>query len=349
MCSFYVVMGKRGKNTSFDKRQLVVYHNAKGKTQQEIANILDMSKSTVGDIIRRFRNENRIDFKTPKPRPNKLSDHEKHWIHRNIVQNPKLSAPKLVSALREYNGNEVHAQTVRRALHERNFHGRSARKKPYISEVNRKKRLEFAKQHINKDESYWNDVIFADETKINLFGSDGRTMVLRKANEELNPKNLNSTIKHGGGSLMLWGCISAGGVGNMTFINGIMNKEMYLEILKQNLKQSAEKLGIEKTFKYYQDNDPKHTAEIVRLYLIYNCPKVIKTPPQSPDLNPIENCWSYLKTQVRKRNCTNIQQMKSVLQEEWEKIDSGLTKKLVGSMKKRLQGVIDSKGYPTKY
>ncbi len=70
---------------------------------------------------------------------------------------------------------------------------------------------------------------------------------------------------------------------------------MYINILRENLHTSAEKMGIRRTFKFYQDNDPKHKAYKTHEWLLYNCPKVLETPPQSPDINPIENLWKLLE------------------------------------------------------
>jgi hypothetical protein len=49
-----------------------------------------------------------------------------------------------------------------------------------------------------------------------------------------------------------------------------------------------------------QDNDPKHTAKMIKNYLDEQDFSVMSWPAQSPDLNPIENCWSYLKSKVYK-------------------------------------------------
>ncbi|GFW20638.1 hypothetical protein TNCV_1048611 [Trichonephila clavipes] len=65
-----------------------------------------------------------------------------------------------------------------------------------------KKRLEFAKTHQLKTDNFWKKVIFSDENKFNIFGSDGRRTVWRKPNTALDPKNLRLTVKHGGGSVM---------------------------------------------------------------------------------------------------------------------------------------------------
>ncbi|KOC59383.1 hypothetical protein WH47_11894 [Habropoda laboriosa] len=67
---------------------------------------------------------------------------------------------------------------------------------------------------------------------------------------------------------------------NLKFIEGNVDKHDYFNILKENLKNSAEKLGIVNCFKFYSDNDPKHTSHMVKMWQLYNCPKVINTPPQ---------------------------------------------------------------------
>ena len=98
-----------------------------------------------------------------------------------------------------------------------------------------------AVNHFKKDESWWNDVIFLAESKFNLFESNGRVMVWRKPNTELRPQNFKPIVKHGGRHVMVWGCISSKRVGNLVFVDGIMNQQSYLKILNDNLNQSAEK------------------------------------------------------------------------------------------------------------
>ncbi|GBM56340.1 hypothetical protein AVEN_200426-1 [Araneus ventricosus] len=108
-------------------------------------------------------------------------------------------------------------------------------------------------------------------------------MEWRRKNEELNPKNFIGTVKYGGGGVLVWGCMLASGLGNLVFIDGIMNHALYLSILRDNSKLSAQNLGIGNNFVFLNhDNDPNHTALNVCLCCLHNCPQNLKTPPQSP-------------------------------------------------------------------
>lgn len=234
-------------------------------------------------------------------------------------------------------------------LHRAGYNARAARRKPLVSARNRKKRIEFANGYINKNIEFWCQVLFSDESKFNIFHSGGRILVWRKRNTELDPKNLCSTVKHGGGGVMVWGCMAASDVGELVFIEDTMDKMRYLEILKENLKKSAEKLGLGNNFYFQQDNDLKHTAYVVRQWISFNIPHILGTPPQSPDLNPIEHLWEELEKRVRTHNISSKAQLKQVLLDEWKKISAEITKKLVYSMQNRLKEVIRRKGHPTKY
>lgn len=338
-----------GRHTTVELRNLIIDHYKKGKSQREIAAIVNKPRTTVANIIKRFKNEGRV-INKPKISPKKLfSERQERWIVNQIKINPRLSAPKLRDMVEKHFNISCNAETVRRVLRNNGLNGRIARKKPFVSSKNKKIRLQFAHSYAGKDFSFWKNVLFTDESKFNLFGSDGRVNVWRKPNQEMNPKHLRPTVKHGGGHVMVWGACSAGGVGKLHFVEGNMDKIQYLNILKANLKQSAEKLGIEDSFHFYQDNDPKHTALIVKEWLLYNCPRVIKTPPQSPDLNIIENLWQKLETEIRKHDISSKNDLKMVLLEEWEKISPEYTKTLVESIPNRLKSVIRQKGYRTKY
>ncbi|KAK7576331.1 hypothetical protein V9T40_001250 [Parthenolecanium corni] len=342
-------MGPKTSEIAAPVRSRIVTLHEKGESYREIARKVGFSFSAVRYVIKRFQATNSLGNEFRSGRPKKLNPTQERSIVRNLRKNPFRSAPSLADELASTSGITVHPETIRILLRSAGLHGRSPRKKPFISEVNRVKRLKFAKEYVNKPSSFWQTVIFSDESKFNLFGSDGRGYVWRKKNSELEAKNLLPTVKFGGGKVLVWGCMAAKGVGNLEFIEGNMTAQMYIDILRTNLKSSARKLGLQNSFRFQQDNDPKHTAHISREFLRINAPRQLVTPPQSPDMNPIENLWSLLEVAIRKRKISNKADLKRGLQTAWSEICPRVTAALVDSMPRRLQAIIDAKGMHTKY
>ena len=76
---------------------------------------------------------------------------------------------------------------------------------------------------------------------------------------------------------------------------------------------------------------------------------VLEWPGNSPDLNPIENAWNYMKNKVQEAQPTNINSLKEDLTKLWIHMDAEYLKKLAESMPNRLRKVIQAKGHMTKY
>uniref|UniRef100_A0A8C5LPQ7 Transposase n=1 Tax=Leptobrachium leishanense TaxID=445787 RepID=A0A8C5LPQ7_9ANUR len=96
--------------------------------------------------------------------------------------------------------------------------------------------------------------------------------------------NLIPTVKHGGGSIMVWGCFA--GPGRLIRVKGRMNGAMYREILSENLLPSARALKMKRGWVFQQDNDPKHTAQATKEWLRKKHIKVLEWPSQSPGSQP---------------------------------------------------------------
>ncbi|GFV61701.1 transposable element Tc1 transposase [Trichonephila clavipes] len=99
-------------------------------------------------------------------------------------KNPKISAPKLTTDVKNNFAKSCNPETIR-VLRKAGYHGRNMRRKPFVSKVNRKKRIDFAKANEKQDRNFWNSGIFSDESKFNIHGSNGHQKVWRKANAAL--------------------------------------------------------------------------------------------------------------------------------------------------------------------
>lgn len=92
-----------------------------------------------------------------------------------------------------------------------------------------------------------------------------------------------------------------------------MDQHVYIDILEQNLSLIARQLNLEPDYIFQQDNDPKHTARIVKEWLRSNVKSVLDWPAQSPDLNPIEHLWDHLDRKIRQHNITSKKVLKTTM------------------------------------
>lgn len=194
--------------------------------------------------------------------------------------------------------------------------------------------------------------MWTDETKINRFGSDGRKWVWKAPNEGLTERSVQPTVKHGGGSVMIWGCMTYHGVGKVTKIDGRMNAELYCNILGRCLQPTLEMYGLErKEIIFQQDNDPKHTSKRAKKWFEDSGLYVLPWPPQSPDLNPIEHLWDVLKRRLNAyaNPPAGILELWERIDSQWESISRETCMRLIESMPRRIKAVLKAKGGNTGY
>ncbi len=97
----------------------------------------------------------------------------------------------------------------------------------------------------------------------------------------------------------VWGCMSAAGTGELQFIEGTMNANMYCDILKQSMIPSLRRLGRRAVFQH--DNDPKDDHSLA-----------IEAEGKS-------NMWGIFKRKVEERKVAKIHQLREIVMEEWKR------------------------------
>ncbi len=184
-------------------------------------------------------------------------------MRRKLVREAAKRPTATLKELQEFlasTGCVVHVTTISHILHMSGLWGRVASK-------NIQARLDFAKTHYKSPKSMWENVLWSDETKFELFGHKCKRYVWHKNNTAHHQRNTIPTVKHGGGSITLWGCFSSAGTGALVKVEGIMNSSIYQSILAQNLQASARKLKMKRNFMFQHDNNPKHTSKSTKEWL----------------------------------------------------------------------------------
>lgn len=321
-------------------RSMILADFSNGLSQKEISNKYSIHKSTISRVVASGSSE----WRHSGGRSRATTSTDDRQIKIFIKKNPKATAREVRSATQL----DVSLSTIKRRAIEAGLNTYRVTKKPFVSEKNRKLRLCFAHAHKNWSQQQWRNVLWSDESKFNLRGSDCKSYVRRPRGTKYNPKYTTATVKHGGGNIMVWGCFSGNGIGPIKRIEGTMTAVGYSNILSNVMLPYAEwNMPLAWTFQH--DNDPKHSSRLVKSWLMDNKVRVMSWPAQSPDLNPIENMWMMMKRKIGKKIFKNGAELYTEVEKEWNNISPDYINKLIESMPKRCQAVIRSNGYATKY
>ena len=337
------------KSLSLAQQQRVLSLLDAGCSGEDIAKQTGVSPSTIS----RLRSKKRSALpKSLGGRPTKLSTtnirHAQHLICTGKAEN----AVQVTKALTNIINQPLSANTVRLHLKKSGMKAVVKSKRPLLSAKHHKAHLDFAEAHKDWTIEDWKRVIWSDETKINRLGSDGHKWVWKKPGESLSDRLVDGTVKFGGGSVMVWGCMTWQGTGYAAKIDGRMDGDLYLQILKDELLNTLEYYGLNPPQTIFQqDNDPKHTCKKVKEWLEEQEFDTMGWPAQSPDLNPIEHLWGYLKRRLAEYEHPpkGILELWERIQVVWEGIPVEECQKLIESMPRRIEAVLKAKGNYTKY
>jgi hypothetical protein len=313
-----------------------------------ISKQLNLPYDTVKRLKRKFIKFGTLMRRPGSGRPKKTTDREDRMICREVQNNRFVSTQDILNNHKELT---ISVYTVRRRIRAGlGMTSRWSAMKPFISETNRLRRLEFCEMYKDKDVNFWRSVIWSDESPYCLIYK-AKERVWRRKGERYLPECMCATVKHDK-KVNVWGCFNAYGVGILHRIEGIMDTSVYVDILNHQLLpiiRALRQLAPGKKYTFQQDNDPKHTANITRDWLARKKLPMLFWPSQSPDLNPIENLWGHLDRQVIDRRPTSEDELFQILLNAWNALSVTYLQTLADSMPRRIQAVLDNNGWPTKY
>lgn len=322
-----------------------------GRSQREVARTVGVSLSTVQRLLRRYEETGLLTRRPGSGRKRCTSERDDRFIQTVMLRNRHQTAVDVQHELQEVRGTEISSRTVRRRLAENQITPFRPAAGPQLTRAHRVARLRFAQDHRFWTTEQWGSVLFSDESRIGLYGADGRDRVYRRPGERYAQCTFTERVSYQGGSIMVWAGITLDSRTELVIVgNGSLTAVRYIqEILEEHVLPHA--LFIGDTFTLMQDNARPHTARCVDEYLSEVGIARMDWPARSPDLNPIEHVWDHLKRRVRGRKPrpTSIEELKTAVLEEWEAIPQENIKNLILSMQNRVEEVIRRRGGNTHY
>ena len=326
-----VVMAAK-RRLDHDTRIKIAVLREEGYSTTQIANRVKCSQSAVSKTLTRLKETGSVDDRKRSGRPRISNPREDRALVCISLNDRKLTSPQLKREWEETCGVVCSASTIRKRLDGAGLYGRVAKKKPLLTDRHKEIRLKWAQERVYWSLTDWHKIIWSDESKFNLFGSDGRIYVRRRVGEEYLPQCVQQTVKFGGGSVMVWGCISCDGIGPIVTVTGRMNAKDYIDLLSSTLLPYMQSMGPEYIF--MDDNAPCHRARSVKTWMAsHNLNFMELWPPQSPDLNPIEHVWNILEKKLVEKK--NLKELEEKIKEEWLKIPTIKIQNLISSMPSR--------------
>jgi transposase len=332
------------------KKSVAVALSKEGLSTTDISNRLNCSQSTVCRLLQRYRETGSIQRKKGSGGKFISTASQDRLLRRLAIRDRRATSTELNRAWESMSGVTCSSVTVRRRLLTAGLAARRPLKKPLLTVKMRAARLKWAREYVDKPLEFWRSTIFSDESKFCITGPDSSQYVRRRKSERFLPECLSSTVKYPT-SQMVWGCISAKGVGRLHFVNGTVGAVEYIDILKSRLLRTiTDHFGAPENCWFQDDSAPCHRANATKKWLQQNKIRCLPWPGNSPDLNPIENCWSVLKKRVGELKATSKQGLREALAQAWHhNLDQGYVARLIDSMPDRCRAVIKAKGGATKY
>ena len=331
-------------------RYKALFLSEQGYSLRQIAEQLGRPHSCVSNILKRYNETGCINDRRRTGR-NKIANARDIRVLINLVKKKRTaSSTVLANSWETSSGASASPRTMRKILQEHNYLWRSAVKKPRLTKKQKFARMEFCKKYKSWPKSMWHQVIFSDEMNIEVDKRKGRVMLRRTPQERFSESCIVKRTKQGSGSIGLWACMNYQGIGFFKIFTGRLNSERYYDILGEYLLPAIDQFQQEgEKLIFQQDNAPCHTAKIINNWFDEQKIERMKWPANSPDLNCIENLWSWLDSELAKFTIYSVQELTEHVTRLMSNVPLEIVHALVDSMPNRLQECLRVKGGSTRY
>ncbi len=334
------------ENRLFKKQLILWYRFAKNLNAKEIEEQTSIPIQSIYSFLQKWKNTGKIQDDERSGRPKILTEKQQQkiidiqtndrfktsaTIYREIANDSSLGISK----------KSVNYKQVLREVN-KNFKLTIAVYQIKLSEQNRYKRLKFIEDW--KKFRYWkiNTIVWTDEKIFRLMPQRKKFVVKLKDFEKKSDFPLEKKQNEGGG-VMFWGAISDKGKILLSRLEGKITSFSFKFFLEHKAIPAIENV-MGKSYIFMQDNAPAHKGEALKFLQKSNI-SILDWPPQSPDINPIEQVWMWMQSKIGPKQFISQYELIDYIMDLWEKMPNELIQKFVKSIPDRLQWIEDNEGY----
>jgi transposase len=344
-------MPKKQKPFTQEEKDLIIESYAIGIKATALSRQMKLTITSISTFHSRWKLNSTLPAKE-KQSKSLIKGRMPAVIKKVIRDNPKLGVRKLVLKVKEAMPDSAW-HTSRSCLHRylvsEGYSKVKAKLKSSLTAETKAKRLAFARKWMEGDHCTLENVIWTDETRV--ASNPNQRRVSSWSNTGQAP--IQVKMHSGGNSVMFWGCFSKHGTGPLVSLKGTMDSGEYIKVLDEHLIPEL-KMGqrsIPGRWHLMQDNAPCHRSEAVKRFLRKKKVDFIDWPPYSPDLNPIENIWNWMKHVLETEYpvCKSAEEIEARFFEIWQTITPEMCSNYCSNYERRLLAVVKEKGGYTKY
>lgn len=339
-------MGRSLRSEKEGNRFLVKWQFDHGqRNPSKISRHTHVPLPTVKTYLRKLRRGESLDDKPRSGRPRIVDTTFRRRLAQLKSIYPEKASRFFTRLMHERYDVEVSERTVQRTLNQMDYSWQLPPRNSLTS-AQKQSRLAFVEAH---SEDVWDKTWAFDECYFNLYRNTNRLWVKVTTSDSFSRPKLTSRQEKVSVGIAV--AISRGKKSTIAFLPKNWNGGNLIDLFERSLLPSINwPRRPNKRQRWLMDNDGRHQERVWKEYAERKALDVIEPcPATSPDLNPIENVFSWLKTNVESAHPTDEASLCAAIEEAWDTFPIDFTISLMDSIPTRLSLVRAKRRARTKY